>query len=75
MQLAMGEIPDPQATNVMFFPSRVERENPFLMGGVVTDYTEIGLVWHNIGRKTALWLVAVSVPQTLLLGWVLNVVL
>ncbi|MBD3271910.1 MAG: YHS domain-containing protein, partial [Elusimicrobia bacterium] len=23
----------------------------FLMAGVVTDYTEIGLIWHNVGRK------------------------
>ena len=44
----------------------------FLMGGVVTDYTEIGLIWHNIGKKTALWLVAVTVPQVVLLGWIFN---
>ena len=24
----------------------------FLMAGVGTDYTEIGLLWHNIGRKS-----------------------
>lgn len=44
----------------------------FLMGGVVTDYTEIGLLWANIGRRTALWLPVLTVPQVLLLGWVLN---
>lgn len=44
----------------------------FLMGGVVTDYTEIGLIWQNIGKRTALWLLAVSLPQVLLLGFILN---
>ncbi len=44
----------------------------FLMGGVVTDYTEIGLVWINVGRKTALWMVALSLPQVLLVGILLN---
>jgi len=44
----------------------------FLMGGVVTDYTEIGLIWHNIGRRTALWLIIVSVPQVLVLGFLIN---
>lgn len=46
----------------------------FLMGGVVTDYTEIGLIWQNIGKKTALWLIALTVPQVVLLGWIFNVV-
>ncbi len=44
----------------------------FLMGGVVTDYTEIGLVWMNLGRRTALWMIAVTVPQVFLLGWIFN---
>ena len=44
----------------------------FLMGGVVTDYTEIGLLWKNLGRRTALWTLALTLPQVLLLGWVLN---
>ncbi|MFH1714810.1 MAG: permease [Elusimicrobiota bacterium] len=44
----------------------------FLMAGVVTDYTEIGLLWSNIGRKTALWLPAVTVPQVILLGILAN---
>ena len=32
--------------------------NPFvfLMAGVVTDYIAIGLIWSNIGKKTAIWL-------------------
>ena len=44
----------------------------FLMAGVVTDYTEIGLLWANIGRKTALWLPAAAVPQVVLLGIMAN---
>ena len=48
--------------------------NPFvfLMAGVVTDYTEIGLLWTNIGRRTALWLPVVAVPQVLLIAWAFN---
>jgi uncharacterized membrane protein YraQ (UPF0718 family) len=48
--------------------------NPFvfLMAGVATDYTEIGLLWSNIGRRTAIWLPAIAVPQILVLGWMLN---
>lgn len=39
--------------------------NPFifLMAGVVTDYTEIGLIWTNIGKKTAIWLPIITVPM------------
>ena len=44
----------------------------FLMGGVVTDYTEVGLVWMRIGKKTALWMLAITIPQVLLLGWLYN---
>lgn len=44
----------------------------FLMAGVATDYTEIGLIWQNIGRKAALWLPVITVPQILLLGWIAN---
>ncbi|MBI4357909.1 MAG: permease [Candidatus Omnitrophica bacterium] len=44
----------------------------FLMGGVVTDYTEIGLVWMNLGKRTALWMLAVTLPQVFLLGWLFN---
>ena len=49
--------------------------NPFvfLMAGVVTDYTEIGLIWSNIGRKAAIWMPLVTVPQVLLLGYLFNV--
>ena len=51
--------------------------NPFvfLMAGVVTDYTEIGLIWSNIGKKTAIWLPIVTVPMVLLLGYLFNILL
>lgn len=44
----------------------------FLMAGVATDYTEIGLIWHNIGRKTAIWLPIITVPQVIVLGFIAN---
>jgi hypothetical protein len=46
----------------------------FLMAGVATDYTEIGILWTNIGKKTALWMVAITVPQVVALGWLANMV-
>jgi len=46
----------------------------FLMAGVVTDYTEIGLLWHNVGKKTAIWLPIVAVPQVILLGIIANII-
>jgi len=51
--------------------------NPFvfLMAGVVTDYTEIGLIWTNIGKKTAIWLPIITVPQVLLFGYLFNIFL
>jgi len=47
----------------------------FLMAGVATDFTEIGLIWHNIGRKAALWIPIITVPQILVLGYLFNVFL
>ena len=44
----------------------------FLMAGVATDYTEVGLIWTNIGPRTALWMVGVCIPQILFLGWMFN---
>lgn len=51
--------------------------NPFvfLMAGVVTDYTEIGLLWTNIGKKTAIWLPIITVPQVLFVGYLFLVFL
>lgn len=47
----------------------------FLMVGVATDYTEIGLLWSNIGKKTALWLPVITVPQILVLGYLFNLLI
>jgi hypothetical protein len=47
----------------------------FLMAGVITDYTEIGLIWSNIGKKAAIWMVIITVPQVLLLGYLFNIFL
>jgi uncharacterized membrane protein YraQ (UPF0718 family)/YHS domain-containing protein len=44
----------------------------FLMAGVATDYTEIGLLWVNVGRRVALWLPLVTVPQVVVLGYIFN---
>ena len=46
----------------------------FLMGGVVTDYTEIGLLWHNVGKKTAVLLPLVTIPQVILFGVLGNMI-
>ncbi|MDI6731348.1 MAG: permease [Candidatus Margulisbacteria bacterium] len=46
----------------------------FLMAGVVTDYTEIGLIWTNIGWRTAVWLPIITVPQVLVLGYIANLI-
>lgn len=50
--------------------------NPFvfLMAGVVTDYTEIGLLWHNVGKKVAIWLPIITVPQVVTLGILANII-
>lgn len=47
----------------------------FLMAGVSTDYTEIGLLWSNVGKKAALLLPLITVPQILLLGYLFNILL
>jgi uncharacterized membrane protein YraQ (UPF0718 family) len=47
----------------------------FLMAGVATDYSEIGLIWHNIGRKAALWIPIIIVPQILFLSYLFNIFL
>lgn len=46
----------------------------FLMAGVVTDYTEIGLLWSNLGRRVAVWMVLVTVPQVIILGYIFNLI-
>jgi hypothetical protein len=47
----------------------------FLMAGVATDYTEIGLLWTNVGRGVALWLPIISVPQIVLIGYLINTII
>ncbi|MFA5310745.1 MAG: permease [Candidatus Omnitrophota bacterium] len=47
----------------------------FLMAGVVTDYTEIGLLWVNVGRRVALWLPLVTLPQVIILGYLMNILI
>ncbi|MDO9572674.1 MAG: hypothetical protein Q7J37_02175 [Candidatus Omnitrophota bacterium] len=42
------------------------------LAGVVTDYTEIGLLWSNVGRRVAFWMPLVSVPQVILVGYLFN---
>ena len=44
----------------------------FLMGGVVTDFTELSVVWANIGKKAVFWLLVATVPQVFLLGMLMN---
>lgn len=46
----------------------------FLMAGVVTDYTEIGLLYFNVGKRVAIWLPIITVPQVVLLGMLANVI-
>lgn len=46
----------------------------FLMAGVATDYTEIGLLWTNVGRRTAMWLPVITVPQVILIGYIANII-
>lgn len=45
----------------------------FLMGGVVTDYTELAVFWANIGRRTVLWMLAVTIPLVVVVGSALNI--
>jgi uncharacterized membrane protein YraQ (UPF0718 family) len=46
----------------------------FLMAGVATDYTEI-MVLKDVTKswKIALFLSLITLPQVLLIGWILNV--
>jgi len=44
----------------------------FLQAGVATDFTEVGIVATNIGKKAAIALILVTLPQILLLGFLMN---
>lgn len=46
----------------------------FLQAGVVTDFTEIGLIWTNIGKRAAIALVVVGIPLILILGYAFNMI-
>lgn len=46
----------------------------FLMAGVVTDYTEIGLLWVNVGKRVAVWLPIIAVPQVIIFGILANMI-
>jgi len=46
----------------------------FLMAGVVTDYTEIGLLWVNVGKRVAIWLPIIAIPQVIILGILANII-
>ena len=45
----------------------------FLLAGVATDYTEIGLIYKTIGWRAAIWLPVLTVPQILLFGYLANI--
>jgi len=47
----------------------------FLMAGVATDYTEIGLIWTNIGKRAAIFLPIVTIPQILIIGYLFNLLI
>jgi uncharacterized membrane protein YraQ (UPF0718 family) len=47
----------------------------FLLAGAATDYTEIGFIASNIGKKAALWLPIITIPQILFLGYIYNMFL
>jgi len=47
----------------------------FLMAGVATDITEIGLIWHNIGRRAAIFLPIITIPQVIFFGLLFNLFL
>jgi len=47
----------------------------FLMAGVVSDVTEIGLIWHNIGKRAAIWLPIITIPQVIIAGYLFNIFL
>lgn len=44
----------------------------FLMAGVATDFTEVSLIWKNMGWKAALAMIVITLPQIVLVGWILN---
>lgn len=47
----------------------------FLMAGVATDYTEIGLLWNNVSKKVAILLPIVTVPQIIVVAYFANILM
>ena len=43
----------------------------FLVAGVATDFTEIGLIWTNVGKRTAFLIPIVSVPIIMIFAFIL----
>ena len=64
----------PLAFEIYRQTSAVGNAFTFLMAGVVTDYTEIGLLWINVGRRVAIFLPIITVPQVLLFGFIANMI-
>jgi hypothetical protein len=46
----------------------------FLMAGVVTDFTELSLLWGNLGKRVVGWYLLTTLPQVFLWGMVMNLV-
>ena len=64
----------PLAFEIYRQTSAVGNAFTFLMAGVVTDYTEIGLLWINVGKRVAIFLPIITVPQVLLFGFIANLI-
>ncbi|MDP2911420.1 MAG: permease [Candidatus Omnitrophota bacterium] len=64
----------PLAFEIYRQTSAVGNAFTFLMAGVVTDYTEIGLLWINVGKRVAIFLPIITVPQVLLFGFIANMI-
>ena len=44
----------------------------FLMSGVVTDVTELSVVWANLGKKVVGWMLLITLPQVFFWGIWMN---
>lgn len=64
----------PLAFEIYYHTNALGNAFVFLMAGVATDYTEIGLLWYNIGRRTALLLPLITVPQIIFWGIIANMI-
>lgn len=47
----------------------------FLNAGVATDYTEIGIIAQNIGKRAAIFMLLITLPQILILGYIFNMII